>query len=206
LLDEFPKLAAGLRIEAGGWFIEKKKIGIPDERAREGEALLLAAGKIADAGILFFFELDEGDGFVGAGALLEKAAEETKRFVDGELFGELRVLQLNAEALAKLFGVGTPVHAEKFDFAGVRSGEAFANFDGGGFPRAVGSEKAEAFAGAHFEIEAIDSDDVLIGLAKTSDAKGRSGGSGGHGNSIASAGGTCKIRIDAEQEATGGRL
>ena len=57
LLDQIPKLAAGLRVEAGGGFIEKKKIGIADECACEREALFLAAGKIADAGILFFFEL-----------------------------------------------------------------------------------------------------------------------------------------------------
>ena len=72
LLDQFPELAAGLRIEAGGGLIEKQKIGIADEGAGESESLLLAAGKIADAGILFFFELHGRDDFVRAGALPEK--------------------------------------------------------------------------------------------------------------------------------------
>ena len=63
------------------------------------------------------------------------------------------------------------MHAEQFDFAGIRSGQAFADFDRRGFACAVGTEKSEAFAGADFEVEAVDGDDVLISLAKTSDAQ-----------------------------------
>ena len=75
LFDQLPKLAAGLRIEASGGFIEKKKIGVTDERAGQRQTLFLATGKIADAGILFFFELHERDGFGGAGALFKKTAK-----------------------------------------------------------------------------------------------------------------------------------
>ena len=57
LLDQIPKLAAGLGVEAGGRLIEKKKIGIAHERAGQRQTLFLTAGKIADAGILFFLEL-----------------------------------------------------------------------------------------------------------------------------------------------------
>ena len=102
LLDQIPKLAAGLRVEAGGGLIEKQKIGIANEGAGESEALFLAAGKIADAGILFFFELHERDGFVGARPLIKKTSEQAKRFEHGQFFRELRILQLNAEALAEL--------------------------------------------------------------------------------------------------------
>src|SRR5579863_3451243 len=42
MLDQIPKLAAGLRVEAGGGFIEKQKIGIANEGAGKSEALLLA--------------------------------------------------------------------------------------------------------------------------------------------------------------------
>ena len=58
------------------------------------------------------------------------------------------------------------MHAEKFHFTSIGSGETFADFDGGGFACAIGTEKAEAFAGANFEVEAIDGDHVLISLAK----------------------------------------
>jgi hypothetical protein len=56
------------------------------------------------------------------------------------------------------------MEAEKFHVAGVRSGQAFANFDSGCFTGAVRAEKAEAFARAHFEVEAVDGHDVLISL------------------------------------------
>ena len=151
----------------------------------------MAAGKIADAGILFFLELDERDGFVCAWALIEKAAEEAERFEYGKFFGELRVLQLNAKALAELVGVGVPVHAEQFDIAGIGSGEAFADFDGRSFSCAAGAEEAEAFAGANFEVETVDGDDVLVGLAQTCDAKCGLGNDGGHGPSIAFGERTC---------------
>ncbi len=173
LLDQIPKLTAGLRVEAGGGLIEKKKIGITDERAGERQTLFLAAGKIANAGILFFLELYEGNGFCRAWSLFKKTAEQAKRFEDGQFFGKLRILQLNAEPLAELLCIGAPAHAEQFHFAGIRFCETFTDFDCGCFTRAVGAEEAEAFAHAHFEVEAIDGDHILIGLAKTCDAQNR---------------------------------
>jgi hypothetical protein len=103
-------------------------------------------------------------------------------------------LQLNAEALTKLIGVGFPMHAEQFNFAGIRSGETFADFDGCGFASAIGAEEAKAFASANFEVEAVDGDNFLISLAKTSDAKGWCGSDRGHGSSIASGKWRCNLR------------
>ena len=80
-LDQFPQLAAGLRVEARGGFIEKKKIGIADQRAGQSQPLFLAAGKIAHARILFFFELHARDHLGGSGPLPEKAAKQADRFV-----------------------------------------------------------------------------------------------------------------------------
>src|SRR5580704_3001347 len=192
LLDQIPKLAAGLRVEAGSGFIEKQKIGIANQGAGESEALLLAAGKIADAGILFFFELHERDGFGRARALLKEAAEQAECFEHGQLFRKLRILQLNAKALAKLLGIGLPMHAEKFHLTSIGSGETFADFDGCGFARAIGPKEAETFASTYFEIEAVDSDHVLISLAKTRYAKGWFGNDRGHASSIASRANTFK--------------
>ena len=71
-----PKLAAGLRVETGGGLVDEKQIGIVNKRAGQCQALLLAAGEMADAGILFFFELHECEGFGRARPLLKKAAEQ----------------------------------------------------------------------------------------------------------------------------------
>ena len=58
-LDQVPQLPPCLRIETGRRFVEKEQIGIADERAGEREALLLAAGQIADPGRALLLELHE---------------------------------------------------------------------------------------------------------------------------------------------------
>ncbi len=108
-------MAAGLGVEAGGGLVEEEQLGIAHQGAGHGEALLLAAGESADAGVALFFELRGADGFVDGDAAVEEAAEEAQGLFDGQLFGELRLLKLDADALAELVCVGAPVEAEEFD-------------------------------------------------------------------------------------------
>src|SRR5580692_5583691 len=78
------------------------------------------------------------------------------------------------------------MHAEQFDFAGIRFCEAFADFDGSCFTCTVGTEQAEALASPNFEIEAVNGDDVLIRLAETGNTQGWFGCDREHESSIAS--------------------
>ncbi len=103
LFDQIPKLAARLRIEAGGGFVEKQQIGIADQRAGQREPLFLSAGKVADARFLFIFQLHQRDDFRGIRSLMIEAAEQANGFEDGELFRKLGFLQLNSEPLPKFF-------------------------------------------------------------------------------------------------------
>ena len=116
-LDQFPELAAGLGIQTRGGLVEKKKVGVADQGAGKSQALFLAAGKIAHARILFFFELHTRDDFGGSRSLPKKAAKQTDCFMHGEFLGELCILQLNTEALAELCGVRIPSQAKNFDFS-----------------------------------------------------------------------------------------
>jgi hypothetical protein len=70
------------------------------------------------------------------------------------------------------FGVARPMHSEHFDLAGIGRRESLADLDGGGLSGAVGAEQPEAFAGAHFQIEAVHGDHVFVSLAKLAHAKG----------------------------------
>jgi hypothetical protein len=103
-------------------------------------------------------------------------------------------LQLDAEALAELVGIGGPVHPEKFDFAGIGRGETFADFNRCCFAGPIWTEQAEAFAGADFEVETVDGDDILVGFAQTGDVEGWLGNDGGHEASIAFEEGTCNLQ------------
>ena len=113
VVDQVPQMAARLGIEAGGGLVEKEQLGIADQGAGHGQALLLAAGEPADAGVALFFELRGADGFFDRDAAAEEAAKEAQRLFDGELVRELRLLELDADALAELVGAGCPVQAEQ---------------------------------------------------------------------------------------------
>src|SRR5579864_6316016 len=109
LVNQLPKLAPGLGIQPGGGFVEEQKIGISYQRAREPKPLLLPAGKTADAGLLLLFELHKRDDFRCIWPSPEKASEQTNRFKHRELFGKLRLLQLNSKPLPEFRGVRIPV-------------------------------------------------------------------------------------------------
>jgi len=106
-------------------------------------------------------------------AAVEKAAEEPDGLFHGRFFGELRLLQLQADTLAQFCGIRFPVQAEKFDDSGIGIGQPFADFNGGGLSGAVRSEQAEALAFCHFQIDAVNGDDVSVSLAQVAQEQRR---------------------------------
>ncbi len=46
--DHVPELAARLRVEARRRLVEEQELGVADQRRRDGQPLLLAAGKLLD--------------------------------------------------------------------------------------------------------------------------------------------------------------
>ena len=121
-------------------------------------------------------ELHQSDDARRRRALAKEAAEELERLEDGELLGELRLLQLDAEPLAQLGRVGLPPQPEHLDDAGVGRRQALADLDRRGLAGAVRSEQAETLAGVDLEVDAVDGDDVLIRLPEILDAQGGTGG------------------------------
>jgi hypothetical protein len=66
-----------------------------------------------------------------------------------------------------------PAAAQHQHVALVRVGQAFADLDGGGLAGAVGTQEAEALAGADVEVEPVHRDDVAVSLAEPADEEGR---------------------------------
>ena len=155
LVDQVPEMAARLGIEAGGGLVEKQQLRIADQRAGHGQALLLPAREPADAGAALLFKLRGADGLIDGDAAAKKAAKQAQRLFYRELFRKLRLLELNADALAKFVGAGAPVQAEQLDCAFVGLGESLADFDGGGLPCPVRTKQAEALAGRDLEVEPV---------------------------------------------------
>ena len=164
--DEVPELATRLRIESGGRLVEKQQLRIPDERAGDGEPLLLAAGQGPDARQSFLTELDLIDDLADVARLAVEALEEGERLVDGQLLGELGILELDAEQLAQLVLVRFPPAAEDLDAPRIRREKSLADLDGGRFSGAVRPKQSKALARQNLELEAVDGDDVVVRLAE----------------------------------------
>src|SRR5215210_3538566 len=100
-VDQIPELSAGLRVQARGRLIQEQELRVAHQRAGEGQALLLAAGELAHPRRRLLLQLYHGDDVGGSGSLSVEAAEKLDRLPYGELFGELSLLQRNAEQLPK---------------------------------------------------------------------------------------------------------
>src|SRR5579863_3451611 len=102
--------------------------------------------------------------------MAEKAAKQADRFVHGQFLGELRILQLDAEALAEPVRVRAPPPAKHFDFSGIRRRETFADFDSCRFSGAIRPKKAEALSRVHFKVETVDCNHVPVCFSQLADA------------------------------------
>src|SRR5712692_10165868 len=69
-LDDVVNLAAHLRIEPGGWFVEEDDLRIVDQGHSPGEALFLAARKLIVKGVAFLFEPEAPKQFLWFAAAL----------------------------------------------------------------------------------------------------------------------------------------
>src|SRR5918999_2139573 len=169
--DQIPYLATRLRVESGRWLVEKEELGITDDRAREGKALLLATGERADSPRPLLLELNDREDLGDIAALRVKAPKEAQRLLDGQLLGELRVLQLNPEQLAELALVRRPAPPKDLDVARIRCRQSLTNLDRRRLTGAVRAEQPKAFPAQNLEIELVDGDDGAERLAQTADGK-----------------------------------
>src|SRR2546425_7379787 len=182
--DHVPQLAARLRIEARRGLVEEQELRPGDERARHREALLLAARQLTHPRGALLLEPHQPEHFLHGMRGAVEAAKQPDGLFDRELVGELRVLQLNAQALAQRAAIRTPrpSHPEDLDLTPVGRGESLEDLDGGRLPRPVRPQQPKAFAYVDGEIEPRDRHDVRVALreAGTTDRQyGRGHGQAG---------------------------
>ena len=122
----------------------------------------MPAGERHHTRLPLLLELDEREHLLDGVRLAIKRSEQREHFAHGQLVGELRFLQLNAEPLAQRAprGALAPRCPQNLDVAAVGRRQAFEDLDGGRLPGAVRSEQPEALARPDREIETRDGDDV----------------------------------------------
>src|SRR5256884_3405205 len=120
--DRLPQLATRLRVEARGGLVEEQQLRLRDERARHRESLLLAAQEYTHPSGALLLEPDQAEHLLHGVRGPIKTAEQPYGLFDRELVGELRILQLNPQALAQGAGARAPRPApsEDLDLAPVR--------------------------------------------------------------------------------------
>ena len=105
---EAPQVAARLRVEAGGRLVEEQDARIVDERRRDAEALLLAAGQRSHLALRLLGQLDVGEQAHRVDVAPVQAAEQVEQLDEGELVEEGRRLELDADPPLHLARIGAP--------------------------------------------------------------------------------------------------
>ena len=136
------------------------------------------------------------DGLVGVEAAAVEAAEQRERLADGQLLGEARLLQRDADAFPDGGVVAAPAQAEDLDLAGGRGEQPFEDLDRRGLAGAVGAEQAEALARLDGQVEAAQRPRPAAGRVGLHEIRAADGG--GHGGSI----GTTSAVMGVQQAAS----
>jgi hypothetical protein len=166
---EIPQIPSRLRVKSRGGLVKEQQFRIPNQSASHRKSLLLTAGETADARLPFLIELDHRNRLLYREILVKETAKEAYRFFDCEFFRELRLLELNANALAEFVRMFSPVSPEHLDCTGIRRCQPFAYFNRGGLAGAIGAKQAEAFSAPDFKIKAIHRDNIVKRFAQAMD-------------------------------------
>jgi len=168
---------AGLRVQAGGGLVQQQQARVVDQRARQRQAPLHAAGQLTRLGI----------GLVGEGGKLQQlghtlvhhsalqaevAAEYAQVLGAGEVW--VQCVELGDHAQLRLDGQRIAGHQQRrgarlrreVHFATVRRRQAQAHADGGGLARPVGANDPETLAGSNGEGHVVHHRGLAITFAQ----------------------------------------
>jgi hypothetical protein len=155
LTHQVPEVKPGYRIESGGRLIEEDDIGVIDEGGYNGEALLLAAGELADPHVATVLEIHHGEKLPRLSCRMVESAKEPEDLFEGEVFEVSGCLELNADSFLDAVYIFDAVQAEHPGRAGSRSPQALDDFQGGSLAGAVFSEKPE-----YISLEDLEADSL----------------------------------------------
>ena len=165
-LEHGPELPARLRVEAGRRLVEEQQLRGADERTADREPLPLAAGELADPGVALRLELHDGehlvdayvrpDRTIGTGAASRSTVSFSVSCVSCSWMPSRR-----RSARSSPRPHCWPSTSTSPPSCG---DEPLEDLDRGGLAGAVRAEQAEALAGAHLEVEAVDGDHVAVAL------------------------------------------
>src|SRR6266850_2505386 len=180
--DDLPELPPRLGIEARRRLIEEEEIGIADEGAGDGEALLLPARQVGHPGFSLLEEADLLHDLRRGPPFPVERPEQSDRLLHGQLVGELGLLERDADPLSQVAVIPSPPEAEHLDLAAARLEDPLEDLDRRRLACAVRPEEPEALARAHLEVEPANGLDRRPGVVRLAQIAALDGGS--HGSPI----------------------
>ena len=158
--DFFAHAAAQVGVEVGERFVEKQHFRLQDERAREGDALLLPAGDLIDVALAKAGEVNECQGFFNAhAAFFARHVEHFQAVADVVGNAHVREERVGLEDdadVALLDGGFGDVFAVNVDLAAGRAFETGDEAEDGGFAAAGGAKQGGHGAALDGKIEMVD--------------------------------------------------
>src|ERR1035438_820108 len=165
--NDLPELSTALWIKSSRRLIEKQDSRVADERSRNRQTLLLAAGKLSHPTLRFLGELKFLEHFRRSARFVVKTGEELNGLSHRQLLRQPGFLQRNPDPLTQLARIVTPLMAKDADFPRRRSQQTLKDFDGRGLPCTVRTKQTEAFASLNAQTEAANGlHFAVVGLAQ----------------------------------------
>ena len=172
LADRFHHLTAAVRVKHGGRFVQNKAVRPHGDNARNGNALLLPAGKLVGGSITLFIDAGQLHGLVNAGAdLLGRNAEVLRRkgdilLHDGGNDLVVRVLEYHAHLLAHIVEMILVAGVHPFDQHRARLGQEdrVEVLGQRGFAAAVGPQYSHELAAVDGKAHAVHCIAGLLGV------------------------------------------
>ena len=170
-LDHLPGGAAGGGVEAGGRLVEEEQLGVADERDRDVEPPLLAAGQAPGALIGLLGESDELDRLVDRSRGPVVAGVHLERLAHGQQRLHPAFLEDEADPPAPIASRRRRIGAEDLDLAAVAVEVALQDLEiAVVFPAPLGPRNAKISPRLDLEVDPAQRLEVAVGLAQPPDA------------------------------------
>src|SRR5262249_53738284 len=146
--------------------VEEEQPRPPDERQRERQPALLAAGELAGAGVGGVRQPHEGPELGGGFWRGGKLGEEMQHLTGTGCWGDAVLLKHDANLRLELRGIAPGIEAKRADSATIERAVAFENLHGRGLAGAIGSQQREDLTTPDGEREVADGGPFAVGLCQ----------------------------------------
>ena len=183
LAQDIHHFDTGSGVQAAGRFIQEEEVRVMDEDSGQAQALLHTAAEVSGQVVALLGEADQLEDFLNffgpmralhliAGAKEIEILDDEHILVDAESIGHI------ADQAANLIALFVNIIAVNAGCARGRPQEKGEYFQGGRFAGAVAADEAENIAPGHLKVQAIEGDQLPVGMreVKRFDGPGGLGG------------------------------